>query len=136
MSIEILRANAMASALLAGIGVNIGDTITLAQQAQAELMKKKTAEEAGLIASMISGFEAAALANVTNQVALTKQLDTAKTDLQKLARAKDYMIAGNSTWPLKKALGFPVPGDIKNAGLDVIPDAWTPPAPAAAAAAS
>jgi hypothetical protein len=136
MNIDILRANPAASALLAGIGVNIGDTVSLAQAAQTEMLKKKTAEDAAILSGLISGYEAAAIANVSQQVTLEKQLAEKKKDLMDLARAKDYALAGSGNWPLKKQLGVPVPKDIKEAKLDEVPADWTAPAAAPAAPAA
>ena len=85
----------------------------MANAAQAELMKRKTAEEAAAIASLVAGFEAAAISNVGHQTDLRTQLETAEANLAALAKAKDYMLAGNSSWPLKKLIGIPVPKDIK-----------------------
>ena len=133
MNIDILRANPTASALLAGIGVNIGDAVQMANAAQAELMKRKTAEEAAAIAALVAGFEAAAISNVGHQTDLRTQLETAEANQAALAKAKDYMLAGNSSWPLKKLIGIPVPKDIKEAKLDEVPADWTAPAAASAA---
>jgi enoyl-CoA hydratase/carnithine racemase len=126
-SIDILRANSAAVSLLAGIGVNIGDAATLASAAQAKVLEQKTAEEAAMISGLITGFEALAIGNVTQQVNLAKQLEAAQKDLAEAAKAKDYMMNGGSGWPLKALLGFPVPKDIKEANLHKVPEGWTVP---------
>lgn len=130
MNIDILRTNANAVSLLAGIGVNIGDAASQAQAARAKLMEQKTAEEAQVIAGLIGGFEAAAIANVGNQVELQERLVEAQKSLTALTRAKDYMMATGTQWPLKALMNFPIPVDIKKAKLDEVPTDWTPPAAA------
>lgn len=134
MSRELIQNDPALAALLSGVGVNVTAALDLAKQAREKQVADSTKQAAEAISGLIQGYEA--LQTSAAVTLLDQQRAVAKTqkDMAGAHRAYLYLMATGKDLPLKAIIGFPVSKDLKDRGLDKVPEDWTPPAAATTAA--